>query len=400
MGAKMPDVTAVVLACSRRDGAAALPQDVFLRFGSPDYHEAFLAYARDQQLLGLVLVELARSAAGRLPPGIAEVHQQQLKQLRRQAALWDFERDQVVSLLHDREIPVVVLKGAALRLTAYRDPAERPFGDIDILVPKESLPDAVALLEAQGYARHSEHRDRIYLEHFHHLVLSRAPGFKVEVHWALAPEHSTLGLDPEAFRRDTVPAQTVSGSAFRVPAPEHMVIHLSAQNVEDGLALRRLVDLDRIIAAAGSGFDWSRLGSEARRMDAEGVVALSLRLAELLLGTAIPRGFLGRLGLSRTVRTHLALLDPVRVVLGQRRGRRAVRDLLALWCTAGTAARWGMLRDMATGRRERAWRELLHRPRGPIRRLVSLASLCWAQLARYPAALARRVRARDFWGDG
>jgi hypothetical protein len=396
----MPDVTAVVLACSRRDGAAALPQDVFLRFGSPDYHEAFLAFARGHQLLGLVLVELAKSAAGRLPPGIAEEHQQQLKQLRRQAALWDFERDRVVSLLQDREIPVVVLKGAALRLTAYRDPAERPFGDIDILVPKESLPDAVALLEAQGYARHSEHRDRIYLEHFHHLVLSRAPGFKVEVHWALAPAHSTLGLDPEGFRREAVPAQTVSGPSFRVPAPEHMVIHLSAQNVEDGLALRRLVDLDRIIAAAGSGFDWSRLGSDARRMDAGGVVALSLRLAERLLGTAVPPGFLGELGLSRTVRTHLAMLDPVGVALGQRRGSRAVRDLLALWCTVGNAARWGMLRDMVTGRRERAWRDLLNLPRGPLRRLISVALLGGAQLARYPAALIGRIRARDFWGDG
>ncbi len=396
----LPDVTAVVLACSRRDGAAALPQDVFLRFGSPDYQQAFLAFARGHQLLGLVLVELARSAVGRLPPGIAEEHQKQLKQLRRQAALWDFERDQVVSLLHDREIPVVVLKGAALRLTAYRDPAERPFGDIDILVPKESLPDAVALLESQGYARHSEHRDRIYHEHFHHLVLSRAPGFKVEVHWALAPGHSTIRLDPEGFRRDAVPARTVSGSAFRVPGPEHMVIHLSAQNVEDGLALRRLVDVDRIIAAVGSGFDWSRLSSEARRMAAEGVVALSLRLAELLLGTAIPRGFLGGLGLSRTVRTHLAMLDPVGVALGQRAGRRAVRDLLALWCTVGTTARWGMLRDMVTGRRERAWRDLLNLPRGPLRRLMSVALLGGAQLACYPAALIGRIRARDFWGDG
>jgi len=397
MGTVTPDVTAVVLACSRRDGAAALPQDAFLRLGSPDYHQEFLAFANSHQLLGLALVELARHT-GRLPSGIRDEHQPLLKQLRRQAVLWDFERDQVVSRLQNHGIPVVVLKGAALRVTAYRDPAERPFGDIDILVPKESLPDAVDLLEAQGYARHSEHRDRIYLEHFHHLVLSREPGFKVEVHWALVPSHSTIALDPEAFRRDAVPV-TVPGSTFRVPAPEHMVIHLSAQNVEDGLALRRLVDLDRIIAAAGSGFDWSRLGSESRRMHAEGVTALSLRLAELLLGTVIPRGFIGQLGLPRTVRTHLAMLDPVAVTLGSRLERPAVKELLALWCTTGTAARWALLRDMATGRRERAWRALLHQPRGPLRRFVSLASLGGVQLVRYSAVLMGRRRARDFWGS-
>lgn len=400
MDMQMPEATAVVVACCRRDGAAALPQDVLLRFGSAGFYQAFLAFARDHHVLGLVLLELDRTVAARLPSGIAAENRQHLKLLRRQAALWDLERDQVVSRLQDLAIPLVVLKGAALRLTAYRDSADRPFGDIDILVPKESLADAVSLLEGKGYARHSEHRDRVYLEHFHHLVLSRAPGFKVEVHWALAPAHSTLGLDPEGFRREAVLVKGVSGLAFRVPAPEHMAIHLSAQNAEDGFStLRRLVDLDRVIAAAGPDFDWSRLGAEARRMDAGGAVALSLRLCELLLRTAIPRGFLDGLGLSRTVRTHLALLDPVRVVLEQRGRRPAVRDLVALWCTAGGTARWDLLRDMATGRRERAWRELLQQPRGPLRRLASLASLCAAQLARYSAALSGRLRARDFWGE-
>ncbi len=393
----MPEVTAVVVTLARRAGAASLPQHSFSRFDSSDFRDAFRAFTLKHQLLGLVLAELER--AGRLSPAIAAENRQQLKQLRLQAALWDFERDEVVTRLQERGIPVVVLKGAALRLMAYRDSAERPFGDIDILVPKESLDGAVALLEARGYARHSEHRDRIYLEHFHHLVLHRAPGFKVEVHWALAPASFTVRLDPEAFLRDAVIPTRQSGPTIRVPGPEHMVIHLSAQNLEDGFSkLMRLVDLDRVIAAAGSGFDWNRLGSEARRMGARGTVALSLRLCERLLETEIPRGFVGGLGLSRSVRAHLALLDPVAVVLERRGEQGAVRDLLSLWCTDRAVSRWGMVRDMVTGRRERAWRELLRRERSALRRLASLARLGGAQLARYPAVLGRGLGAEAFWG--
>ena len=233
----------------------------------------------------------------------------------------------------------------------------------------------------------------MYLEHFHHLVLARAPGFKVEVHWALAPAHSTLGLDPERFRREAVPVQTPSGPAFRVPAAPHMLIHLSAQNVEDGFsALRRLVDLDRVIASAGPDFDWSRLGSEARRMHAGAAVGLSLRLCEILLGTAIPPGFLGGLGLSRAAPRHLALLDPVRVVLERRAARPAVRHLLMLWCTAGSAARWGVVRDMATGRRERAWRELLHQ--------VARAVPAFAGTGTRRAGSWRATRRRSLVGCG
>lgn len=400
MGAPLPDVTAAVVALSRRDGASALPQTLFSRFEATDFHEALRAFAHDHQVLGLVLVEVERAAV-RLPAPIAAENRRLLKQLRLQAALWDLERDQVASRFRDRGIPVVVLKGAALRVTAYRDSAERPFGDIDLLVPKEALPDAVGLLEAQGYARHSEHRDRIYLEHFHHLVVSKAPGFKVEVHWALAPAHSTLALDPEAFRRAAVPVETAPGHAFLVPAPEHMAIHLAAQNLDDGLStLRRLVDLDRVITAAGAGFDWGRLGSEARRMGATAAVGLSLRLCQILLGTAVPPGFVGGLGLSRAVRVHLALLDPVKLVVERRGKDAAVRGLLTIWCTPSSAGRWRLIRDMATGRRERAWRELLRQERGALPRLAALLQIGAMQALRYPVALTGRLSVRGFWGEG
>ena len=48
-------------------------------------------------------------------------------------------------------LPVVVLKGAALAATLYPSIGLRPMGDLDLLVPKDRLDQAVAAIRALGY---------------------------------------------------------------------------------------------------------------------------------------------------------------------------------------------------------------------------------------------------------
>ena len=395
---------AAVVALSRRHGADSFD---FASSGfDAKFQRALLQRARELSVSGLILVELERR--GRLAElksvsgfdGAAE-----LRLLRRQAAMWDLERDFILRKLAMARIPAVLLKGAALRFAAYRDSAERAFGDIDVLVPKASLEGAVAALVQGGYEPESEERTRLYLEHYHHLILRKPQGFVVEVHWALEPATSPFGLDPAAFLCDARLVATPGGSGAAVPCPEHMVLHLAHQNLEDGFSqLRRLVDVDRVVAS-DADFDWLRLATESQRMRVQGVVALTLRLAEVLLGTAVPAGFIERLGLSRAARTHLAMLDPVRLVLEQRGQRRAVRELLLLWCLPDSNTRLRILKDMGTGERDRPWLTLA--PgwfRGDtVTRLAALMKMIAYQATLYPTALIgirSATRRRDgFWGE-
>src|SRR5215212_5005351 len=48
-------------------------------------------------------------------------------------------------------IPVIVLKGGALAVTIYDDAALRPMGDLDLLIPKESVARARQALIEEGY---------------------------------------------------------------------------------------------------------------------------------------------------------------------------------------------------------------------------------------------------------
>jgi len=392
------------VALSRRGGADGFPSESGL--GAVPFQKAVVALAEQQSVLGLVLVELARS--GRLDALTAEAGFDaagHLRLLHRQAAMWDLERDSVLTRLSRHGINPLLLKGAALRLTAYRDSAERDLADLDLLVPREMLEPAVAALGEAGYQPESEDRARRYLAHHHHLILKKPAGFVVEVHWALALAQSPYALDHAAFLREAHTLTTPSGLRVSLPSPEHMVVHLAQQNLEDGFTLlRRLVDVDRVISGAPA-FDWSRLAAESKRMRQQGAMALTLQLANRLLGTAVPRGFIDGLELSGPARAHLALLDPVGVVLEQRGLRAAIHDLLVLWCLPDFGGRVRLLKQMVTGEWGRDWRvlELAGDPKGTAR-FVPLLKLAVCQALLYPAGLVRGARAGSgrgvgFWRD-
>jgi len=391
---------AAVVALSRRLGADNFPF-TSSGFQTAPFQEAFLTHARQLSVLGLILVELARSGRIEDLKTVSGVDGAgDLRLLRRQAAMWDLERDAVLGRLSQAGIPAVVLKGAALRLTAYRDAAERAFGDIDVLVPPASLQPALKVLIGVGYRPESEDRTRLYLEHHHHLILTKPEGFVVEIHWALMPPKSPFRLDPVAFLRYARSVTTPGGVRVSVPSPEHMVLHLSQQNQEDGFSqLRRLVDVDRVIAGAPD-FDWGLLRTESIRMRVQALVAIALRLSELLLGTPVPEGFLNSLGLSAAARLHLALLDPLGLILERRGQRRAVQDLLLLWSLPDSATRLKILKEMGTGgpvlRLAPTW--IRPRPRVIAAAMFKLAAY---QAILYPARAlgfsSRSRRARGFW---
>ena len=61
------------------------------------------------------------------------------------------ELETLTRLFRQADIPVVVLKGACFALTIYPDIGLRPMGDLDLLVPKNDLAEAVQIAKTIGY---------------------------------------------------------------------------------------------------------------------------------------------------------------------------------------------------------------------------------------------------------
>ena len=59
----------------------------------------------------------------------------------------------VTAALEDAGVPSILLKGPALARWLYRDPGERRYIDVDLLVPHAKLARAEELLAAQGFSR-------------------------------------------------------------------------------------------------------------------------------------------------------------------------------------------------------------------------------------------------------
>src|SRR5207244_12244099 len=165
-------------------------------------------------------------------------------------------------------------------------------------------------------------------------------GFRAEVPWALSGPNQDFHLDSRARLARAVERPRVSGPLLRVPSAEDMILHMASQNVEDAFArLRRVVDVDRIIASTPH-LDWNYLRQAARHGDVQILTAVALRLAHLLLGTPVPRGFVESLGVSRLTRLNLALFRAVPWMLALDDDRRAsAATLLRLWTLVGWRTR-------------------------------------------------------------
>ena len=400
----------LVKLAQRREIRAPLDGEV-LRLEERAFRERFTRLAMSHGVYGLVLSAIVRTPLMQsLSAEVLEEFTVWLARLRRQAIVWDMERDRLLSLLERNGLIPVVLKGGALRETIYDQPAERSLGDLDLLFPDDQVESSIETLQANGYRIWSDEVREAYRQHHFHFLLTHPVGFAVEVHWALSGPGQDFHLDSRAFLARAVERLRVSSPLLRVPSAEDMILHMASQNMEDAFArLRRVVDVDRIIASTPR-LDWNYLRQAARHGDVQILTAVALRLAHLLLGTPVPSGFVESLGVSRLTRLNLALFRAVPWMLALDDDRRAsAATLLRLWTTVGwrkRLRRCSMIALMRDDPLARVWQEEGEAGgrKGRLHGLTSLAKLAayqaWVYVCGIAALLTRSGRrGLRFWTE-
>ena len=106
----------------------------------------------------------------------------------------------IIEILNENRISAVCLKGLAFLLdNRYVDPGDRLMADIDLLVPKESIQNAISLLSRHGYTvplHYSKVVAHIYKKHHPRIYREGDPAY-VEVHWdaVKSPHNARLSSD-------------------------------------------------------------------------------------------------------------------------------------------------------------------------------------------------------------
>jgi hypothetical protein len=123
----------------------------------------------------------------------------------------------------------VLLKGAALASWAYRSFAERPMGDVDLLVDPAQAREAYEIARGIGWQWHEDLLPAERYERHHHLPPlydASGVGTRLEVHTALLVEGHPFRLSDAEVRAESelLPDRTCE---VRVPGVAHHLVHLA-----------------------------------------------------------------------------------------------------------------------------------------------------------------------------
>ena len=238
--------------------------------------------------------------------------------LRRHASGVRWEVARIRAALRRVDAPLILLKGAAYAMAGLPAARGRLFSDIDLLLPRESIPEAEAALMLGGWMSH--HHDQ-YDQRYYRVWMHEIPpmqhvqrGSVIDVHHAILPLTAAVRPDPDKLRAAAVAIPGPAGEAvISMLAPADMVLHSATHLFYDGefdKGLRDLLDLHRLLCHFGAapGF-WEELPGRAQEMQLERPLFYALRYAVRLLATPVPPQVTAALAGAAPGRLQLALMD-------------------------------------------------------------------------------------------
>lgn len=192
-------------------------------------------------------------------------------------------------------IPVVVLKGMALAITLYSDPALRPMRDIDVLAPADRFDEAVARLLDRGYRFDAQDLAPGFVSRFsHHAVFVESknrPPVQIELHRTLP----FLPLQAEAVMTwfwQRQEQHVIEGCPVVVFDPTaqllHLAVHLAYQHAGTHSLLIWQHDIDQLWRRFESVIVWEEVATMAKTASWEAGLWLALTTTVSHFGTPLP----------------------------------------------------------------------------------------------------------------
>jgi hypothetical protein len=187
-------------------------------------------------------------------------------------------------VLRNAEVDVRVLKGVATSRLDYSDPADRMFGDADLLIRRDDYGAALNVLTKAGFLREQPAVRGWWEQRFGKAVVFRAPvGGELDLHLAIAGGYFGARLDHEELWATASDPFDVGGVDTHGLDAEGRLLHACAHAVlGGGSGLRTMRDIAQLVLVTGA--DWQLVIDGARRDGCDLVVAGAVRAAWTDLG--------------------------------------------------------------------------------------------------------------------
>jgi hypothetical protein len=255
----------------------------------PSDQTAIIRQARNTGLLGFLEARIGADAvAGGLHDHLlsAKVH----SDYNNQVLTWEINR--LEKVLAPLPGPVILLKGAAYKALDLGLAEGRLASDIDLLVPRDQLLEAEALLLASGWLSMGEddYEQHYYREWMHELppLMHEDRGTVVDLHHTILPLTARIKPDPDKLISAALP---MDNGPFSTLIPEDTVLHRATHLFYDGDlrdSLRELVDIHELITTYSTEDEFeNRLAQRAQVLGLGKPLYYALYFCRNLLGTDI-----------------------------------------------------------------------------------------------------------------
>lgn len=198
-------------------------------------------------------------------------------------------------------IPVVVLKGAALAETVYPNLALRTLGDVDLLVHQHDWGRVESVLTADDFRplRAETHAGTLaaFENEMAFRKASRVP-LDIDLHWSLFDSpHYQSAIPMEWFWQTAQPAR-IAGESVSVLGIEAEILHLCGHLWlhHTGSELFWLHDVAEVVTSGATRIDWRCLLERTQQFDLVLPVRKTLIRISEEWGAPVPRDVLAELG--------------------------------------------------------------------------------------------------------
>jgi Uncharacterised nucleotidyltransferase len=256
--------------------------------------DRFLALAEQHGVMALVAHNLTRygkAVPGEIVQALASAYEGNLKR-----SLWfAAELARIAAHFESRQVRVVPYKGPVLAESAYGDVGLRSSSDLDLLVSPANFERGKRALAEIGYRPSEELApavERFYLRTGYERSFDGPAGkYLVELQWALLPHFYAVDSEAGSFRVGDLLARAgrldLCGAQVPCLAAEDSLLALCLHAAKH-LWTRLMWVVDIAESLRMPGIDFDVVAKRARVLGMARIVGVSLRLAERLLGAAVP----------------------------------------------------------------------------------------------------------------
>jgi len=250
-----------------------------------------LEQARAHRLLPLLCWHWKRSLRRGFPAEIAQQLDGRFRANVARSLLLVRDLANIVELLGRHGIPVVPFKGPALAENLYGNAALRESVDLDILIRRRDVPEAIRTLVSAGYVDGKQltpaQQNAFLATQYEYPFLSPS-GILVELQWRIVPRYFSLPLNEEQYWSRIQPL-TLCGREINSLSGEDLLLLLCFHGGKHGWEkLIWLADVAELVVS-NPHLDWEYVRDRARRAGGLRMLLLGVVLANRFLGTTIPQ---------------------------------------------------------------------------------------------------------------